>query len=119
MTNLEKEVTKCQLCGSKEASKSFFDSAGERYDMPIIKFSFKTVCSSCWNALCLAKSDLTDISVQYHREYNEHKNYKDFLNKNALMDDNRFYKSNPIFRNGVAVRVGDRRKEIERLCKHK
>jgi len=108
---------KCLLCESKEDSRSFFGCAGGMYDMPEIAMSFETVCHSCWGDLCLAQNDLTIIAVQYSRLYHSYTNYKEFLRGNVQMNDNKFNRSNPIFRNGVAILVGNRRKEIEKFCK--
>ena len=106
---------KCNLCNKENGIQSFYDVAGGMYDMPELKISFKFVCNKCWNILCEAKSDLTIIAVQYHRLYNQYNNYEHFLKCNTQMNDNKFYKSNPISRNGKPIYVGNRRKEIELL----
>ena len=110
----------CQICNNENDTESFYNNAGSMYDMPYIIINFTNICKSCWSDLALMQSDLTNIAVQYHRRYHDFKNYEHFLKANPQMDDNKFYKQNLIFRNGLPIYVSDRRKEIEYFInKHK
>lgn len=108
-------MKKCQICQTNYATKSFHDTAGDMYDMKPVPLNFTAVCKKCWDLLALAKSDLTTIAVQYHRDNDDYHDHKDFLKSNVQMDDNAFYRSNPIFRDGKPIFVGTRRKEIIKL----
>jgi len=110
---------KCPMCKKEEGNYTFNQHAGDMYDMPRLIFNFEKLCEGCHNILCTAKSDLTTIAVQYHSNYHNYKNYKVFLESNMQMDDNRFYRSNPIYKKGVPVLVGNRRKEIEEIILNK
>lgn len=105
----------CEICKLKKCTESFYHTAGGMYDMPEFTFSFKKVCKICRNWLCVAKSDLNVIAVQYHLSYRNYKSYKSFLSSNVQMNNNKFYKSNPISRNGIPVLVGDRYHEIKKI----
>ena len=85
------------------------------YDMPRLSLSFSNVCTKCKSILVEYKSDLTEIAVQYHRNYHIYSNYKHFIKSNPQLDDNKFGRSNLIFRDGAPIRVGDRREEIEAI----
>jgi hypothetical protein len=107
---------KCLLC-ENEGTKSFYDNAGSMYDMKRIDLMFDNLCHKCWSDVCVLKSDLTTIAVQYHEKYYSYKSAEDFLKENIQLDDNNFGRSNPISRDGKKIFVGDRRKEIIEICK--